>query len=212
MNALWQLFQQAGLEHWVLRHPYSSEEKTLRQLAARVSECRDCALGEARKQAVLGSGKGKTDLLIVRASPDQEEELCGLPLVGESGRLFDAILASQSLSRDEVHLSYLLKCRSQLKYPLSVKHWESCSKYFFQQISVIQPKVVVVLGEQAAQLLLNKAEDLSVLRGKAYPLSLPDGARLDAWVTYDPADLLTAPQEKRKAWEDWQAIKAALSH
>lgn len=212
MNAVWQLFQKAGLECWVTRNGFSKEARALAQLTDQVHHCRQCGRGETRKQPVFGAGKKlNSPLFILRASPDKEEEAGGLPFVGQAGRLFDAILSSQDLSRDQLYLSYLVKCRSGDKAEFSSQEWAACSDYTFQQIRQLQPSLIVVLGELAAQYLLKTDAHLNQLRGRAHPLVLPDGARLDVWVTYDPADLLTQASEKMNAWEDWKAIKAALS-
>jgi DNA polymerase len=164
-----------------------------------VSQCSLCPLHETRTQAVLGTGNRQADWLFIGEAPGAEEDRQGEPFVGRAGQLLNAMLQAMGMSREEVYIANILKCRppgNRDPRPEEVNH---CEPYLQRQIALIQPKVIVALGRIAAQNLLKTDSSLSKLRGKVYHYG---EYQIPLVVTYHPAYLLRNLPDKRKAWQD----------
>ena len=175
-------------------------------LRERALACVRCPqLAASRQQVVFGAGSLEASILFVGEAPGAEEETQGEPFVGEAGQLFAKILQAAGLSRAEVYITTLLKCRPAMpgssadnRKP-TPEETAACLPYLHEQIDLIRPQVIVALGATAVEGLLGKTAPISKLRGqwqshRGTPL-MP---------TYHPAYLLRNPslQEKRKVWED----------
>lgn len=175
---------------------------TLNELEQGISVCQKCSLGASRKKFVFGSGKENAHIVLVGEAPGATEDQVGKPFVGEAGQLLDKILAAIQLTRDEVYICNILKCRPPAnRDPLPVEV-ESCLPYLEKQIELIKPVFILCLGRHAAQTLLNSQAPLSALRGKVHAWR---GAQVI--VTYHPAALLRYPQFKRETWADVQLLR-----
>jgi uracil-DNA glycosylase family 4 len=178
-------------------------QKALRERALACVRCPQ--LAASRQQVVFGAGSLEASILFVGEAPGAEEETQGEPFVGEAGQLFTKILQAAGLSRAEVYITTLLKCRPAMpgssadnRKP-TPEETAACLPYLYEQIDLIRPQVIVALGATAVEGLLGKTAPISKLRGqwqshRGTPL-MP---------TYHPAYLLRNPslQEKRKVWED----------
>lgn len=181
-------------------------------LEARVTACRQCRLCEERKQAVLGSGDRQADWLFVGEGPGAEEDARGEPFVGQAGQLLNNMLASIGLQRGhDVYIANAVKCRPPGNRTPDAAEIAACRPYLVEQIALLRPELIIVMGRPAAQAVLQAEVKISDMRGK-----LHDYNGLPAIVTYHPAYLLRNPLEKAKAWEDlcfmrrtMQALKAA---
>jgi DNA polymerase len=161
---------------------------------------------------VFGVGSPDADLMFVGEAPGADEDTHGEPFVGAAGQLLTRMIQAMGLSREEVYIANILKCRPDMPAGSSgnrkptVAEMETCIPYLHAQIDLIQPKVLVALGSTALEGLLQKS-GISKLRGqwqtyRGIPL-MP---------TYHPAYLLRnqAPSEKRKVWEDLLAVMEKL--
>jgi len=168
-------------------------------LARRVSECRRCELHQGRTQTVFGVGDPAADLMIIGEAPGAEEDRQGEPFVGRAGKLLNEMLRAIGLQRREVYIANILKCRPPNNRDPKPEEAAECSEYLFQQIELIRPRLILVLGRIAAQRLLNTDTALARLRGK---LHQHPQTGVPLVVTYHPAYLLRTPSDKRKAWQD----------
>lgn len=168
-------------------------------LQTEVSGCTKCALCETRTQTVFGDGNKNADWMIIGEAPGQHEDLQGKPFVGNAGSLLTEMLRAMELSREEVFITNILKCRPPGNRDPKPDEAESCNDYLQRQQKLIQPKIILAVGRIAAQTLLKTDEPLAKLRGKIHTFN-----DTPVVVVYHPAYLLRSLSEKRKAWLDLQ--------
>ena len=167
-----------------------------------IHNCQKCHLGTTRKNFVFGVGNPKADIMFVGEAPGQDEDEKGIPFVGRAGKLLDKMLGAIGLSRNDVFIANVLKCRPpQNRDPLpdEIMH---CEPYLKKQLELIEPKVLVALGRIAGQVLLKRNDSLSILRQETLLYE-----KTPLIVTYHPAALLRNPQWKKNAWIDLKKIR-----
>ncbi|PIW68308.1 MAG: DNA polymerase, partial [Candidatus Omnitrophica bacterium CG12_big_fil_rev_8_21_14_0_65_42_8] len=163
--------------------------------------CRKCPLGNIRKNIVFGSGSINAKLMFVGEAPGHEEDIQGVPFVGEAGALLTKIIEAMAIKRDDVYICNILKCRPpQNRNPLP-EEISMCIDYLYAQIDAIKPKVICGLGKFASQTLLNTETPISKLRGKWH-----EYRGMKFMPTYHPAYLLRNPKDKKLVWEDMKKI------
>jgi uracil-DNA glycosylase len=130
--------------------------------------CTKCPLAETRTQVVFGVGDPHADLLFVGEGPGEQEDLTGEPFVGRAGRLLTSLIEGIGLTRSQVYIANVVKCRppgNRDPLPLEI---ESCRPYLEAQLAFIEPKVVVTLGNFATKLLLDTKDGITKLRGQEF--------------------------------------------
>lgn len=176
--------------------------------------CTKCPhLVSSRTQVVFGVGNPQADLLFVGEAPGADEDEQGEPFVGRAGQLLTKILQAMELSREEIFIANVLKCRPNMPPGQSgnrkpkADEMATCLPWLTRQIELIKPRVIVALGATAAEGLLGKTEPMSQLRGQWF-----DYADTPVLVTYHPAYLLRNQTltEKRKVWEDMLLVMEKL--
>jgi uracil-DNA glycosylase len=167
------------------------------------TRCKLCTLG--RSQIVFGVGNPKARLMFVGEAPGEEEDKRGEPFVGRAGQLLTKIIEAIGLSREQVYIANVIKCRPPGNRNPEPDEVASCEPFLFRQIDVIQPKVIVPLGKFAAQCLLKTTDPITRLRGKTFEYR---GSTLIP--TFHPAYLLRNPSAKREVWEDMKKVRAIL--
>lgn len=166
-----------------------------------VSSCQSCALHTSRQQTVFGAGNENADWLIIGDGPTEQDDCSGQIFTGEQGELLTAMLRAIGLTRQQVYLTNTLKCLAPDKREPESASYAACSEYLKQQIRLLQPKLVLLLGQNAAQRLLGTHSTLARLRQKVHQL---EGFNIPVVVSYHPASLLSMPANKRDAWQDLQ--------
>ncbi len=179
----------------------------LATLAAEVAVCRRCTeLAETRTQTVFGVGTAEARLMFIGEAPGGEEDRQGEPFVGRAGQLLtDMITKGMGLAREQVYIANILKCRPPENRTPSFEECANCVGYLEQQIAIIRPEFICMLGLVAAQTLLETTQSLGRLRGRWHSYR---GIR--TIVTYHPAYLLRSPSFKKQAWEDLQTLMKAM--
>lgn len=167
------------------------------------TRCKLCALG--RSQVVFGVGHSKARLMFVGEAPGEDEDRKGEPFVGRAGQLLTKIIEAIGLTREQVYIANVIKCRPPGNRNPEPDEVASCEPFLFRQIDVIQPKVIVPLGKFAAQSLLTTMDPITRLRGRQFDYR---GAVLIP--TFHPAYLLRNPSAKREVWEDMKKVRAIL--
>ena len=167
-----------------------------------IKDCLKCPLGKSRKNIVLGSGNPNASIVFVGEAPGKEEDLQGLPFVGRSGKLLDKMLRAINLSRNDVYILNVLKCRPPNNRDPLPSEIEECEPYLKKQLELIKPKLIVSLGRISAMTILRTKESLANMRNKIFNYE-----GIDFLVTYHPAALLRNPNFKKYAWEDFQLIR-----
>jgi uracil-DNA glycosylase family 4 len=168
-----------------------------------IHECQKCSLGKTRIKFVYGVGNPDADLLFIGEAPGAEEDRQGEPFVGRAGQLLDKILAAIKLSRQDVYIANMLKCRPPGNRDPQPEEIAACSPHLSEQIRLIKPKLICMLGRIAAQGLLKTSTPLGKLRGRWHEYE-----GIPALVTYHPAALLRFPAYKKECWQDMQLLKA----
>jgi DNA polymerase len=181
---------------------------------SQVQGCTKCTLHRGRTQTVFGQGNAGARLVFVGEAPGFEEDRTGQAFVGRAGQLLTRMIEAMGLTRDEVFICNVLKCRPPNNRDPAADEISACSPYLFEQLSIIQPEVIIALGSPAAKTLLNTGESIGRLRGRFhdfYISGLPGvGAAVPLMPTYHPAYLLRSPADKGKAWDDLQKVMAKL--
>jgi uracil-DNA glycosylase len=145
--------------------PYASFPALERDALA----CRKCALAERRTQVVFGVGDPEADLMFVGEGPGEQEDLQGIPFVGRAGQLLTRLIEGIGLTRDDVYIANVVKCRPPGNRDPLPAEIEACSPYLEAQLHFIDPTVVVTLGNFATKLLLQTKEGITKLRGREFP-------------------------------------------
>ncbi|MDE0234016.1 MAG: uracil-DNA glycosylase [bacterium] len=140
----------------------------LAALGARASVCTDCRLSDTRTNVVFGVGRSDADVMMVGEAPGRNEDLEGEPFVGAAGHLLNRLLAEVGMGRDEVYIANVLKCRPPGNRDPRPDEIESCKGYLRGQLDLVDPKVVMTLGNFATQLLLRTNTGISRMRGRSY--------------------------------------------
>ncbi len=184
----------------------ASAERRLRlaQLAEEARTCTLCVLHEKRTKSVFARGNPEAELTFVGEGPGHDEDLQGLPFVGQAGKLLDRMIAAMGYGRDEVYVCNVVKCRPPENRTPRPEEAIACSRYLVPQLELVAPRVIVALGRCAAENL-----------GLAGPTG-PWRGRWGSWQgipvlpTYHPAYLLRSPEQKRVVWEDLQQVMQRL--
>src|SRR5688500_11594085 len=166
--------------------------------------CKLCSLG--RKQIVFGVGNPHADLMFVGEAPGRDEDIQGIPFVGRAGQKLTQIIEAIGLTREDVYIANVIKCRPPENRNPEPDEVEQCEPFLFRQIDTIKPKVIVALGKFAAQSLLRTSDPITRLRGREFKYR--DAILMP---TYHPAYLLRTPSAKRDVWEDMKRVKVLLS-
>ena len=172
-----------------------------------MADCQLCNLGKTRKNLVFGDGNPQAKIVFVGEAPGADEDEQGLPFVGRAGQLLTKIIEAMGLTRKEVFICNILKCRPpQNRNPLP-EEIAACEPFLKQQLKVISPQIICALGTFAAKTLLKTDVPISVLRGRFHHY---EGIKL--MPTYHPAYLLRNPAAKKTVWEDVQLIMKELQN
>lgn len=177
-------------------------------LEKQVSACLLCELAKTRSCALLGYGNKNASLMIIGDAPTEEDENNKQLFSGASGTLLSAMLKAMGFQRQDVYLTNTVKCKTQSNQPPSELQSTTCEDYLLRQIQLVQPKLILAMGNIAAQSLLKSKSTMTRLRGQLHYI---DGVKAPVLVSYHPTYLLAAANEKRKAWQDLQLAMKALA-
>jgi uracil-DNA glycosylase len=190
---------------------YAAQATTLDELKAALASFEGCALKGTAKNLVFADGNPQARIMLVGEAPGADEDRLGLPFVGRSGQLLDKMLAAIGLDRTKVYIANTIPWRPPGNRTPSIHETAVCRPFILRQIELANPDVLVCVGGQAAQALLNTTEGIVRLRGRW--LDFQNGQRqIKALATLHPAYLLRQPSQKRVAWQDFKAIRAALGN
>lgn len=178
---------------------------TLERISADIGECTRCKLHRHRNKIVFGAGNPKAELMFIGEGPGHDEDIKGLPFVGRAGQLLTQMIEAMGLSREEVYIANVVKCRPPENRTPEKDEVSTCMPFLLRQISAIQPKAIVCLGNCAAQALLNTNKPISRFRGEWCDYH---GSRMLA--TYHPAYLLRNPNAKADVWADLKKVMKFL--
>jgi len=208
-----QLYQLKSLSyHYTSLTPYTNKESftlphNLESLAKQASECHLCPLSKSRKSVVFGEGNPNAEVLFVGEAPGAMEDNVGKPFLGSLDRLLSKMIENVlMLSKEDVYLTYLLKCHPYNNTPITTTQAYTCNPYLLKQIDLIQPKVIVALGATAYHYLTGDSGSITQIRGvirkeKNYAI-VP---------TYDLGYILKNPTIKKEVLDDLLKVKSLLA-
>jgi uracil-DNA glycosylase len=165
----------------------------LSAFAEEVAGCTRCALAQGRTQVVFGSGDPDADLMFVGEAPGFHEDKQGVPFVGAAGKLLDQLLAEIGLTRGDVYVANVLKCRPPGNRDPLPEEIEACESHLWRQIELIQPRVVATLGNFATKLLSGRPTGITRVHGQEQETTL-GGRRVLLYPIYHPAAALYTPR------------------
>ncbi len=180
-----------------------------------VQGCTKCVLHEKRTKAVFGQGNPRPELVFVGEGPGADEDIQGLAFVGRAGHLLTRMIAAMTLSREDVYICNIVKCRPPNNRTPTEIESKTCLPYLLRQLAILRPKVIVALGRPASQTLLASTMPIGRLRGQFHdfpPPALwrPELPAIKLMPTFHPAYLLRSPGEKGKAWSDLMQVMSQL--
>jgi len=167
--------------------------------------CTKCRLAKTRTQVVYGVGNPKADLMFIGEAPGRDEDIQGQPFVGRAGALLTDIIKAMKLTRDDVYIANVIKCRPPDNRNPEPDELDACRPFIRRQIDIIKPKVIVTLGRFALQSLLEKGFSITAVRG-----SWLDFNGIKVMPTYHPAYLLRNPSAKKDVWQDMKKVMTEL--
>ncbi len=191
--------RESGIQEYILSSLDKDENISL--LEEKVKQCKKCGLANTRKNVVFGSGNTNSRLMFIGEAPGYEEDVQGLPFVGDAGMLLTKIIEVMGLKRDDVYICNILKCRPPDNRDPLPGEISLCIDYLHKQIECVRPKIICGLGKFASQTLMNSKTPISDLRGKWH-----EYRGISFMPTYHPAYLLRNPQDKKLVWQDMKKI------
>ena len=184
----------------------SDAHEQLQILRDDVAQCQKCPqLASSRTQTVFGAGSVSPRLCFLGEAPGADEDASGIPFVGRAGKLLTKIIEACTLSREDVYILNVLKCRPpENRRPLP-EEVENCRPFFEHQLKIVRPEFICCLGASAAHALLETTDSIGSLRRRWFEYQ---GSRVIC--TYHPSYLLRNPSAKRDVWEDMKRLMQAM--
>jgi uracil-DNA glycosylase family 4 len=192
-------------------HPARSAGLTLAEVAAAAATCALCKLAGNRTQVVFGVGAPDAELMFVGEGPGEQEDLQGEPFVGRAGQLLTQLIEGIGLTRADVYIANVVKCRPPGNRDPQPDEIEACAPWLDRQLELVEPKVVVTLGNFATKLLLETKEGITKLRGKEFAFARA-GREAILIPTFHPSAVLrNGGRALAEARADFVHIKRALA-
>ena len=186
--------------------PLTASSPVLADIAARVSVCTQCRLGQSRTRTVPGQGTPQPEIMFVGEGPGEDEDRQGLAFVGRAGQLLTRMILRMGLTRDQVFIANIVKCRPPDNRVPAPDEMAACLPYLREQVAELKPKVIVCLGATAVKGLLNNMTGITKLRGQWQKYQ-----GVDVMPTLHPSFLLRGGGEDRaRWWEVWEDLTAVL--
>jgi uracil-DNA glycosylase family 4 len=187
-----------------------SRREALAAYAAGTGGCTKCRLASGRTQVVFGVGDPNADLMFVGEAPGFHEDKQGYPFVGQAGKLLDELLGGIGLSREQVYIANVIKCRPPGNRDPQPDEIEACESHLFRQLELIRPKVVATLGNFATKLLSGKPHGITRVHGRPQETTLR-GRPVLLYPLYHPAAALYTPAMLRTLEDDFARLPALLA-
>ena len=179
--------------------------ETFEQIHAEIGDCTRCPLHLERKHVVHTEGNRKARLMFVGEAPGADEDIQARPFVGRAGQLLTKIIEAIGMKREEVLIGNVNRCRPPGNRAPTTEEATTCKPYLLREIAIVQPEVIVVLGNTAMKNLLDTREGITRMRGRFL-----DYKGIKVMPTFHPAYLLRDPSKKRETWEDLKMVRDYL--
>jgi len=209
-----QLYQLKDLGYkYTSEEPFKEDDKELLELPNNLGalkqqalNCHLCSLAKSRENVVFGEGNTNATLMFIGDTPLELEDKQGKPFLGRGGEMLTAMIEKVvGISRQEVYLSNLLKCHPLANKEVHESEYHTCKAYLFKEIALVNPKIIVTLGEKAYYYLTNDLSPLSEIRG-----TVINREKYIILPTYHPSFLLKNPSLKKEVFEDLKKVRGLL--
>jgi len=192
----------------------STQQDKLALIAQQILNCRKCPLHKTRKTPVPGEGNPQAKIMFIGEAPGYWEDVKGKPFVGAAGKFLDTLIAILNLSRKDVFITNVLKCRPPKNREPSPNEVQQCTPYLDKQIRIIQPKFIITLGNYSTGYILSKAglpfNGITQAHGKFYETTILD-LHVTVFPTFHPAAGLYSGRYKKLLQQDFQLLKKEIS-
>ncbi len=183
----------------------AQSSETFEEIWSEVGDCTRCPLHQGRTNVVHTEGNRKARLMFVGEAPGADEDDQARPFVGRAGQLLTKIIEAIGLKREEVLIGNVNRCRPPGNRPPTPEEASMCKPFLLREIAIVQPEVIVVMGNTAMRNLLDTKEGITKLRGH-----FQDYRGIKVMPTFHPAYLLRDPSKKRETWEDLKKVREYL--
>jgi uracil-DNA glycosylase len=180
-------------------------DETFEDIWNDIGECVRCPLHAGRTHIVHTEGNRKARLMFVGEAPGADEDMQARPFVGRAGQLLNKIIEAIGMKREDILIGNVNRCRPPQNRTPTIEEAKTCKPFLLREIAIVQPEVIVVLGNTAMKNLLDTKEGITKLRGK-----FQDYKGIKVMPTFHPAYLLRDPSKKREAWEDMKMVRDYL--
>ena len=187
-----------------------AKKQEIENIIEQVKNCKKCELCKSRTNPVPGDGALNTEIMFIGEAPGYNEDLQGTPFVGKAGKILDDLLSSVGLQRQDIYISNILKCRPPKNRNPQKTEIEACTDYLNRQIEIIQPKIIIPLGNFASSFIFERYgleyDKISKIHGKMFKVNTLFG-ELKIIPMYHPAVATYNPNEKSTLLEDFAILK-----
>lgn len=184
-----------------------SRNDSLLNLKEEIGDCHLCKLSGGRKNIVFGTGNADARIMFIGEAPGKDEDIQGLPFVGEAGMLLTKLIEKMGLKRDEVYIANIIKCRPPMNRDPEEAEVLSCRVFLDKQIEVIAPEFIITLGRIALMTLTNNRKiRITAARGNFFEYK-----GVPVMPTFHPAYLLRNPKDKWLTWADVQKVMERMN-
>ena len=186
-----------------------SKEKELNELKLLINSINDCNLRDNSKKIVLGDGNINSPIMLVGEAPGVEEDSIGQSFLGEAGDLLKKMLDAISIKKDNIYSTYAVNFRPPKDRKPSHTEIKRYSQFLQKQISIIRPKIIILMGSTAMESLTGLNSKISIERGKWKEIIIKNTS-YNVIITFNPSYLLRVPENKKYSWEDLKKIKQKI--
>ncbi|MCF7911700.1 MAG: uracil-DNA glycosylase [Candidatus Cloacimonetes bacterium] len=176
--------------------------RILHDLSQKYANCQKCGLSQGRINLVYGQGNADAKLMLIGEGPGANENKTGQAFVGAAGELLDRQLHAIKLTRQEVYIANIVKCQPPYNRNPEANEVQACMPYLLEQIEIVAPQIILLLGRVPAHAILETTESISRLRLRRHLFR-----EIPVYVTYHPAALLRDPKYRVPTWEDLQRVR-----
>lgn len=184
-----------------------NKQVSIKNIQRAVFECGKCRLKQTRTHAVPGEGSHNAPLMFIGEAPGYDEDQQGKPFVGRAGKLLTDIIHAMGMSREDVFIANVIKCRPPENREPQDDEIQACSPYLFNQIEIVKPRIIVTLGRYSTSTILGMPDKMRIsdMRGKFFNYH-----GMKVMPTFHPAYLLRNEKDKRLVWNDMKLVLEEL--
>ena len=186
-----------------------NKKENLAELEREINSIEDCNLKDNSKNIVLGDGNIDSLIMLIGEAPGAEEDKVGLTFMGESGNLLKKMLLAINIKKENIYSTYAVNFRPPEDQKPSSAEIKRYSRFLQKHISIIKPKIIILMGSTAMESLTGLNSKISIERGKWKEI-IVQNTSYNVIITFNPSYLLRVPENKKHSWEDLKTIKQKI--